>query len=125
MQRRQKTLEAVNRARHHNWEVAIPTGAIAVAALVVGSALGDVHGPKIEPRVLVWTSALVLIVFGVVSTRRVAAGLGVLISTRAMPAAGAAVRLVVSGVGYIFVICAELGMLDVSIEHLLVGAGLA
>jgi small-conductance mechanosensitive channel len=125
MQRRQKTLEVVSRVRRHNWEVAIPTGAIALAALVVGSALGDVHGPAIEPRVLVWTSAVTLAFFGVIATRRVAAGLGVLISARAMPAAGAAVRLVVSGVGYIFVICGELGMLDVSIEHLLVGAGLA
>jgi small-conductance mechanosensitive channel len=125
MQRRQKTLEAVSRARHHNWEVALPIGAIALAALIVGSAFGTVHGPRVEPRVLVWTSAAVLLVFGVIATRRVAAGLGVLISTRAMPAAGAAVRLVVSAIGYIFVICAELGMLDVSIEHLLVGAGLA
>src|ERR1700685_2959708 len=112
MQRRQKTLEVVSRVRHHNWEVAIPTGAIALAALVVGSALGTVHGPAIEPRVLVWTSAVTFAFFGV-------------IATRPMPAAGAAVRLVVSGVGYIFVICGELGMLDVSIEHLLVGAGLA
>jgi small-conductance mechanosensitive channel len=125
MQRRKKTLEVVSRARHHHWEVALPTGAIALAALVVGSAFGKVHTVRVEPRVLVWTSAAVLLVFGVISTRRVAAGLGVLISTRAMPAAGAAVRLIVSAVGYIFVICAELGMLDVSIEHLLVGAGLA
>jgi small-conductance mechanosensitive channel len=28
-------------------------------------------------------------------------------------------------VGYVIIICAELGLLDVSIEHLLVGAGLA
>ncbi len=42
-----------------------------------------------------------------------------------MPAGGAAVRLVASGVGYVIIIFAELGLLDVSIEHLLVGAGLA
>ena len=125
MQRRQKTLEVVSRARRHNWEVALPTGAIALAALVVGSAFGTVHGPRSNLVSLSGPRRRCCSFFGVIATRRVAAGLGVLISTRAMPAAGAAVRLVVSGVGYIFVICAELGMLDVSIEHLLVGAGLA
>jgi small-conductance mechanosensitive channel len=42
-----------------------------------------------------------------------------------MPAASGAVRLLATGVGYVIIICAELGLLDVSIEHLLVGAGLA
>jgi small-conductance mechanosensitive channel len=125
MQRRQKTLEVVSRARKHDWEIALPTGAIAIAAVIVGSDLGSVHGVRVEPHVVVWTSAAVLLVFGVICTRRVAAGLGALITTRAMAAAGAAVRLIVSGVGYVLLICAELGVLDVSIEHLLVGAGLA
>jgi len=42
-----------------------------------------------------------------------------------MPTAGAAVRLITTCVGYLIIICAELGLLDVSVEHLLVGAGLA
>jgi small-conductance mechanosensitive channel len=42
-----------------------------------------------------------------------------------MPSAGAAVRLISSAVGYLIIICAELGVLEVSIEHLLVGAGVA
>jgi small-conductance mechanosensitive channel len=125
MQRRQKTLEVVSRARKHDWKIALPTGVIAIAAVVVGSDLGSVHGVRVEPHVVVWTSAAVLLVFGVICTRRAAAGLGALITTRAMAAAGAAVRLIVSGVGYVLLICAELGVLDVSIEHLLVGAGLA
>jgi small-conductance mechanosensitive channel len=125
MQRRQKTLEVVSRARKHDWEIALPTGAIAIAAVIVGSELGSVHGVRVEPHVVVWSSAAVLLVFGVICTRRVAAGLGAMITTRAMAAAGAAVRLVVSGVGYLLLFCAELGVLDVSIEHLLVGAGLA
>jgi small-conductance mechanosensitive channel len=73
----------------------------------------------------VWSAAAALLVFGVIATRRFAAGLGHLVSTRTMPAAGSAVRLVTTGVGYVIIICAELGLLDVSIEHLLVGAGLA
>jgi small-conductance mechanosensitive channel len=125
LQHRQKTIEVISRARQHDWKVALPTGLVAVAALVVGSALGSVHGPAIRPRVVVWTAAVVLLVFGIIATRRGSAGLGHLVTTRTIAAAGAAVRLVASGVGYLIIICAELGLLDVSIDHLLVGAGLA
>ncbi len=122
---RQKTMEVVARARKHDWSVAVLTGAIAIAALAIGSSLGSVHGPAIRPRVIVWSSALVLLVFGVIAVRRTAAGLGQLMTTRTIPSAGAAVRLVTTGVGYLILICAELGLLDVPIDHLLVGAGLA
>ena len=122
---RQKTLDAISRARQHDWKVALPAALVAAAALIVGSALGNVHGPAIHPRVVVWTSAVVLLVFGVIATRRASAGLGHLVTTRTITAAGAAVRLVTTAVGYLIIICAELGLLDVSIDHLLVGAGLA
>ncbi|MGA2302998.1 MAG: mechanosensitive ion channel family protein [Acidimicrobiales bacterium] len=125
LRHRQKTIEVISRARQHDWKVALPAGLVAAAALVVGSALGNVHGPAIHPRVVVWSSAVVLLVFGVIATRRVSAGLGHLVTTRTITAAGAAVRLVTTAVGYLIIICAELGLLDVSIDHLLVGAGLA
>jgi small-conductance mechanosensitive channel len=122
---RHKTIDAIGRARQHDWKIALPTGLVAAAALVAGSALGNVHGPGVRVRVVVWTAALVLLVFGVIATRRASAGLGHLVSIRSIASAGAAVRLVASGVGYVILICAELGLLDVSIDHLLVGAGLA
>jgi small-conductance mechanosensitive channel len=125
LKNRQEAFDVVNRARQNDWKIALPASIIAVAALIVGSALGSVHGPAIRPRVVVWTAAVVLAVFGAIAVRRVAAGLGHLVTTRTIPSAGAAVRLVTTGVGYLFIICAELGLLDVSIEHLLVGAGLA
>lgn len=125
MQHRQKTIEVISRARQHDWKIALPAGLITAAALIVGSALGNVHGPAIRPRVVVWSAAVVLLVFGIIATRRVAAGLGHLVTKRTIAAAGAAVRLVATGVGYLIIICAELGLLDVSIDHLLVGAGLA
>jgi small-conductance mechanosensitive channel len=125
LQHRQRTIAAVTRARQHDWRIALPTGAIAVAALIIGSAFGSVHGPAVRPRIVVWTSAIVLIVFGVIAARRVGAGLGHLVTTRTIPAAGAAVRLVTTGVAYLIIICGELGLLDVSIDHLLIGAGLA
>jgi small-conductance mechanosensitive channel len=125
LERRQRTSEALARAREHDWRVALPAGVIAIAALVAGSILGNVHGPLIRPRAIVWSAAVVLSVSGVIATRRSASGLGQLVSLRTMPSAGAAVRLVTTAVGYVVLICAELALLDVSIEHLLVGAGLA
>jgi small-conductance mechanosensitive channel len=125
LQHHPRTSEVVARAREHDWRIALPTGVVAFAALIGGSILGSVHGPFIRPRVVVWSAAAALLVFGVIATRRFAAGLGHLVSTRTMPAAGVAIRLVTTGVGYVIIICAELGLLDVSIEHLLVGAGLA
>jgi small-conductance mechanosensitive channel len=120
-----RSRDALARAREHDWQIALPTGAIALVSLIVGSAFGNVHGPLVRPRVVVWSAAAVLLVFGVIATRRVAAALGQLVSTRDMAAAGAAVHLIVSGVGYVVIIFAELGLLDVSIDHLLIGAGLA
>jgi small-conductance mechanosensitive channel len=109
----------------HDWKIALPTGVIALAALIGGSAFGNVHGPLVRQRLTSWTAVCLLLVFGVIATRRTAAGLGHLVSSRTMPAAGAAVRLIATGVGYIVIFSALLGLLDVSIEHLLVGAGLA
>jgi len=125
LEHRQRTIDVVTRARQHDWKIALPTGVISVAALIFGSAFGSVHGPSLRPRIVVWISAVVLVVFGVIAARRVGAGLGHLVTTRTIPAAGAAVRLVTTGVSYLIIICAELGLLDVSIDHLLVGAGLA
>jgi len=125
LQHRQKTIEVITRARKNDWKIAVPTGLVTAAALVVGSTLGSVHGPALRPRVVVWVSAVALVVFGVIATRRVSAGLGHLVTTRTIAAAGAAVRLVTTGVGYLIIICAELALLDVSVDHLLVGAGLA
>ncbi len=88
MQRRQRTIEAVARARKHDWKIAVPTGAIALVALIVGSTLGNVHGPGLRERVAVWVSAAVLAVFGVIATRRAAAGLGQLIARAACRPAG-------------------------------------
>jgi small-conductance mechanosensitive channel len=122
---RQRTLGAVTRALQHDCKIALVASVIAVGALIVGSVLGSIHGPAVRPRVVVWVAAVVLAIFGAIAIRRMGAGLGHLMSSRPMPAAGAAVRLVTTATGYVIVICAELGVLDVSIEHLLIGAALA
>jgi small-conductance mechanosensitive channel len=122
---RQKTIEVVNRAREHDWKIALPTGAIAIAALVAGSSLGKVHNATLHQKVVVWTSAVVLMFFGVIAVRRTAAALGHVVALQSMISAAPAVHLVASSVGYVILVFAELGLIDVSITHLLIGAGLA
>ena len=60
LRHRQKTIDVISRARQHDWKIAIPAGLITAAALIVGSALGNVHGPAIRPRVVVWSAAAVV-----------------------------------------------------------------
>jgi small-conductance mechanosensitive channel len=112
-------------ARRHTWTIGTLSAVIAAAALVSGSAFGNVHSPVLHPKLVAWISAAILLISGVTATRRIAYGLGHLITLRSIPAAGAAVRLLATGIGYLVVAFAVFAVLDVSIDHLLVGAGLA
>lgn len=108
-----------------SWMLSISISVAALASLIGGSVFGDVHAIAVRPRAVAWTTALLFMVLGVLATRRVARSLDHSISARTIPAAGAAVRLLASGLGYLLAIFGVFGILDVSISHLLVGAGLA
>jgi small-conductance mechanosensitive channel len=95
-----------------------------MAALVGGSEFGSFHGSSLHPRLVAWIAAAILVIFGVIAIRRIAAGLGNLALWRSNPAAGAAVRLVSSSIGYVMLVFAMFGVLGVSIQRLLIGAGL-
>ncbi|MCU1490309.1 MAG: Small-conductance mechanosensitive channel-like protein [Acidimicrobiaceae bacterium] len=105
-------------------------GAIAIAAFGVGSS-GTLHPrqvagrPQIEPRVLAAGGAVAFVFFGIFATRRLANGLGAFMTARTARAAGGAVRLVVTAVGYIVVLFGTLGLLGVNAGHLLVGGTVA
>jgi small-conductance mechanosensitive channel len=116
---------ATRRVPARHWVVGGACGAVALAALVAGSAFGNVSAAKIDPRLIAWVSAGALIVFGVIASTRVSWILGRLVTFETMPAAGAAVRILSAGIGYLIVLFAVLAILSVSIERLLVGAGLA
>ncbi|MGH8980588.1 MAG: mechanosensitive ion channel domain-containing protein [Acidimicrobiales bacterium] len=114
------------------WILGSACGAVALAALVAGSAWGAVNPPRtpsgatpLDPRLIAWISAAVLLVFGAVATTRVARALARSVATGPVPSAGGAVRILASGVGYLVVVFAVLAVLSVSIERILVGAGLA
>ena len=111
--------------RAHNWTIGVLAGVVAAAALVGGSEFGNVHSSALHPKLVAWISAAVLLVSGVIATRHIASVLGRLVTLRSIAAAGAAVRLIATGIGYIVVVFAVFAVLEVSIDHLLVGAGLA
>ena len=112
-------------SREHNWTIGILAGVIASAALVGGSEFGKVHASALHPKLVAWISAAILLVAGIIATRRIAGGLGHLVTLRSIATAGAAVRLLATGIGYLMVVFAVFAVLGVSIDHLLVGAGLA
>jgi len=120
-----KDSPATSRAREHHWFIGISAAIVAVAALVVGSDYGTVHGPSVHKHVIAWVSSAVLLGVGVVAVRRIAAGLDGLITKKSIPAAGAAVRLIASGVGYVLLIFCVFAVIGVSVQRLLIGAGLA
>ena len=126
---RKRAEEVLARARREDWVVGLVAGVIALAALVIGSTLGKpatgAHASQIEPRVVKWTATAGVLIFGALATRRISVSLGHLVTRRTIPSAGAAVRLVSSGIGYLIVIFSIFAVLEVSVERLLVGAGLA
>ena len=123
--RRPRDCQAV--VRPETWReilLTIALGALTLSALVTGSAFGDVHGPSDVRRGMAWASAPALVFFGVLLTRRLARMLGHLIGEQTIPAAGAAVRLLVSAVGYVLILFSVFNILSVSVERLIVGGAL-
>jgi small-conductance mechanosensitive channel len=114
-------------ARERDLVIGIVAAVIAAAALVVGRDFGNIHGATLNPKLVGWLSALGLIVFGFIAARRIADGLGHLVTVRSIATAGTAVRLVTVALGYIVVIVAALEVLGLglAIDHVLVGAGFA
>jgi small-conductance mechanosensitive channel len=113
------------RLRDRDELVAIVAGAVALAALVCGRVYGNVESRAVDPRVVVWGCAGVMVIAGAIATRRLASFLGRVVTLRARPSAGGVVRLLVTCGGYLILLFAVLATLGVSLSHLLVGVGIA
>lgn len=98
--------------------------AIVTVAALAAHAYGT-GASQLAHRVLQWTSAAGFVVFGLLATRRLALALGKLMTSRTARTAGAAVRLVVTAVGYLVVLFGFLGLIGVSLGHVLVGGTVA
>ncbi len=122
---RRHPISAITRHRGNHWAIGIAAGTVTLAALVVGAGIGTAHATGFRTRLISWVSAAVVLVAGVVGTARLATALSRSVASRSTPGAGGAVRVLVAVAGYLFVLFAILGVLTVTITHLLVGAGLA
>lgn len=116
-------MNAPQRAR--DWIIGVVALLVAVAALVVGTEVGKIHSTATHLVILAWTCALVLLFSGSLAIRMLTTSVGKFITQRSYPAAGAIVRLVATGVGAIILLLSLFGVLGVSLEHLLIGAGVA
>lgn len=111
------------RLEPREWVISVGSAALAVAAVVVGTDWGKFHGPALHTRVISWVAAAVLLVAGAVAIRRLSTGISHLVTPRAHAGAAAIVRFVLSGVGFLILVFALFGVLGVSLQHLLIGAG--
>ena len=123
MTRRHRS-DAVTAARASNWVIGIVTGILTLAALVVGRVYGMISGKDLHAHIIAWTCAAGVLIFGIIATGRLSSALGHS-AQRASPALWSGVRILSSGIGYLFVAFSVLAVLEASVEKLLVGAGLA
>jgi small-conductance mechanosensitive channel len=105
------------------WVVSVSSAVLAIAAVVVGTDLGKFHGPSLHARIIAWISAVVLAVAGTVAVRRLSTGLSHLVTPRSHLGAAAIVRFVMSGLGFLILIFSLFAVFGVSLQHLLIGAG--
>jgi small-conductance mechanosensitive channel len=113
------------RARSRELLTAILSGLVALAALSIGYTIQRFHHGSNHAKVIEWTSAVVLLFAGVLTVRSGALTLGRAITRQSAKSAGAAVRLVATGVGYIILLFAIFAVIGVSAQRLLIGAGVA
>lgn len=119
---RHQDLSAPPRGR--DWLSGLAVGLVAVAVVAVGTHIDRLPGSSARSELVAWGSVVAVLVTGSYATRKIAVALGRLVTRRASPAAGGIVRLVATGLGYLIILFAVLGVLGVSLGHLLIGAGL-
>jgi small-conductance mechanosensitive channel len=106
------------------WLAGLIAAAIAVAAIIVKTEFDHRRGPM-HHSFVAWIAVPVLLISGIYAVGRLADGMGRFLARRQIEAAGAIVRLVATGVGYLLVLIAVFELLGVSIAHLIIGFGLA
>lgn len=120
-----KPTRATSGTRTREHLTAVLAGLLAIGALVVGSDFQKFHAASPHAGLVEWLSAFVLLIAGILTVRSIAATLGRIITRQSVKSAGAAVRLVATGVGYVVLLFAIFAVLGVSAQRLLIGAGVA
>ena len=107
------------------WLLGIVASVITAGAVGVGKGFGRVTNSSIHAKVIAWSAAVVVLIAGGYAIKHLATALGRLTARNSNIGAGATLRLVATGVGYLILLFALLGVLGVSVQQLLIGAGLA
>jgi small-conductance mechanosensitive channel len=100
---------------------AVVSSVVALAALIVGHLLGNIHSHNLHTRLIAIGCAVGVLVFGVLATRSAAGEVERIAGARAGATAATPLRVVCLLVGYVIVVLAALDLLDTPIGHLLVG----
>jgi small-conductance mechanosensitive channel len=111
--------------RRPRFRRALATGSGALLALVVGSAVASRHAHTFAGRLLLDTPGLVFFVLAVVCARSTASELDDLARWRGGHNAGAAMRMLVTGFGYLVALVGTLSLLSVPVGHFLLGGAIA
>lgn len=98
--------------------------AVAIAALVVGRHYGKITHVSSSGRTIAWLAAPVLLISGTLAVRYVATEVGRYVTRRATVGSGGSARLIAEISGYLILLFGFLGVLGVSLQRLLIGAGL-
>jgi small-conductance mechanosensitive channel len=114
-------------AQFGDWLRSLLALAITVALMEEAIHIHRVH--RHDPRALwllvVYALVVALIVAGTFTIRWLTLSVGKLVTSHSGIAAGAVVRLVATGLGYVVVLFAVFAVFGLSVQHLLIGAGLA
>lgn len=114
-------------ARMGDWLRSLAALATSIALVEEGS---DIHRTHRGDHRVVWILVLYAIVVALVVTgsfaiRWLTLSLGKLVASHSGISAGAVVRLVSTGFGYVVLLLALFAVFGLSVQHLLIGAGLA
>lgn len=116
--------KAIKAARASNWVIGILAALVAVAALIVATTFGKVSSNKVDPQLIAWVSAAVLLVAGIIAAGRLSSALSHITTRHSLPSARGIVKMISALGGYLLVVLGLLAILG-GLEKLLVGAGLA
>jgi small-conductance mechanosensitive channel len=114
-------LHALDAHVRPDFRKSVAFGGIALAALIVGPAIGGVHAHALGVRIGAYACAATVAILGVAASRTAAREVHRVALGRAGVVAATPLRFVVLLVGYLIAGLACLDLLDIDLSHLLVG----
>ena len=96
-------------------------GVIALAALIAGSQIGDIHSAVMRDKLIAYGCAVLVAVAGILASRTASREVHRMALARAGAAAATPLRLLVLLGGYLIAIFAVCDLLGVGLQHLVVG----